>query len=96
MDSLKLVIKESVTQVAPVVEGIPFLGFRIFPQLIRIKSENLKRLKGKIYQKENQYKNKKISEAELISSVQSMIAHISHANSMSIRKDIFKDSKIMV
>ena len=39
--NLKLELKEKVTTIAPVSEGIPFLGFRVFPQIIRIKRENL-------------------------------------------------------
>lgn len=50
-DKLKLELKESVTTIAPITEGVPFLGFRIFPGIIRIKRENLIRMSKKIKNK---------------------------------------------
>jgi hypothetical protein len=89
---LKIELKEKVTQIAPVYEGIPFLGFRIFPQLIRLKSENLSRMRTKIRKKEIQFKKGFISERDLINSVGSIVAHVRHANSLSVRKGIFLES----
>ena len=78
------------TQIAPVHEGIPFLGFRIFPQIIRIKSENLSRMKSKIRKKEIQFEKGNLSERELVNSVGSILAHVKHVNSLSLRRNIFK------
>lgn len=89
---LKVELKEKVTQIAPVSEGIPFLGFRIFPQLIRIKRENLNRMRTKIRKKEMQFKNGRVSERALVNSVGSIIAHVSHVNSLSVRRGFFKES----
>lgn len=89
---LKLELKKSVTQIAPVSEGIPFLGFRVFPQIIRIKRENLSRMKNKIRKKENQFKKGHLSERDLINSVGSIVAHVSHVNSLSIRRSLFQES----
>ena len=93
---LKIELKEKVTQIAPVSEGIPFLGFRVFPQIIRIKRENLFRMRNKIKTKEAQFKKGHISERDLINSVGSIVAHVDHVNSLSIRRSIFKDSLNMV
>lgn len=87
--TLKLELKEAVTQVAPVAEGIPFLGFRIFPQLIRIKSENLSRMKNNIRRKEVQFIKGHVSEKNLINTVGSIIAHANHVNSLAVRRRIF-------
>lgn len=89
---LILELKEKVTQIAPVSEGIPFLGFRIFPQIIRIKRENLTRMKNKIKAKEAQFKRGHLSQRDLINSVGSIVAHVEHVNSLSLRRSIFKDS----
>lgn len=43
-DVLELELKEHATMLAPVLDGIPFLDFRIFPNLIRLKQENKKGL----------------------------------------------------
>ncbi|MBI2026649.1 MAG: group II intron reverse transcriptase domain-containing protein [Deltaproteobacteria bacterium] len=85
-EKLKLKLKEKVTRIAPVTEGIPFLGFRIFPNLIRLQRRNLVRWRRKMRTRQKQYGQGFISEETLIASVQSMIAHISHGSSMSLRR----------
>lgn len=90
--NLKLELKERATIIAPVSEGIPFLGFRVFPQIIRIKRENLIRMRKKIRIKEESFKKGYISEEELVMSIGSIAAHVDHVNSLGIRRDIFKKS----
>ena len=94
--NLKIELKEKVTQVAPVSEGIPFLGFRVYPQIIRIKKENLSRMKNKIRKKEIQFKKGRLSERDLVNSVGSIVAHVNHVNSLSVRRKIFKESLNLV
>ncbi len=91
-ERLKLELKESVTTIAPVTEGVPFLGFRIFPGLIRIKRENLVRMNKKIKSKETLYLKGIITEADLVQSVSSVVAHVSHVNSLAVRRRIFEKS----
>ena len=69
--------------------GIPFLGFRIFPKLIRVKRENIIRMKKKIISKEKQYKLGYITDDQLFRSVNSTIEFIKHADSLNLRKKIF-------
>jgi RNA-directed DNA polymerase len=96
VQTLNIELKAKVTQIAPISEGIPFLGFRIFPQMIRIKSENLKRMKNKIRRKEFQFKKGHLSERDLINSIGSIVAHVSHVNSLSVRRCLFQESLRMV
>ncbi|MFZ1807250.1 MAG: hypothetical protein WAU36_08515 [Cyclobacteriaceae bacterium] len=91
-EELKLELKESVTTLAPVTEGIPFLGFRIFTGIIRIKRENLIRMNQKIKKKEKLYLKGQITERNLIQSVSSIVAHVSHVNSLAARRKIFEKS----
>lgn len=44
-DVLKLQLKKAVTLVAPIREGIPFLGFRIWPHLIRMDGQRVRRFR---------------------------------------------------
>jgi RNA-directed DNA polymerase len=83
---LALKLKEKVTLLAPVNEGVPFLGFRVFHGLIRIQRKNLVRARRKINAKENAFRRGKITEDELIQSVNSLVAHIAHANSTRLRR----------
>jgi len=89
---LKLKLKDKVTIIAPVSEGVPFLGFRVFPGLIRIKRENLVRMRRKVHHKEQLYLEGKIPEQSLIQSVNSIVGHVAHVNSRSARRRIFEKS----
>lgn len=89
-DVLKLQLKEKVVKIAPVSEGIPFLGFRVFPHLIRLQRPNLVRFRKKLKKKQRLYREGLITEQEVAQSVGSMIAHIKHANSTMMRRSVLK------
>ena len=91
-DHLALELKMESLFLAPVSEGIPFLGFRIFPDLIRLQGTNLQRFKRNVWKRENQYLKGKIDVALLSQSVSSMIAHVSYADTNQVRKSLFEGS----
>lgn len=91
-DNLKLGLKAKATMIAPVSQGVPYLGFRIYRNLIRLKRENLVRLRRSLRRKEADFKRGRISEEELILSVISLIGHISHVSSLGERRKIFERS----
>jgi len=86
---LKLELKEDETIMAPVLNGIPFLGFRIFPRLVRIRRENLRRSLRKFKRREREYHQGRIELEKLKQSAGSVIAHMSHANSLRLRRKLF-------
>jgi retron-type reverse transcriptase len=88
-DQLLLELKDTALILAPVSQGIPFLGFHVFPRLIRMDRRHLVRFRRKIRRSEQAYNNGKIDENYLTQSVGSMIAHIAHANTYRVRKDLF-------
>ncbi len=88
-NNLLLEIKDDVTRIAPIHQGLPFLGLRIFPNLIRLQRSNLVRIMRKIAKRERQFRKGAIDEDFLIRSVGSMLAHISHADTYHLRRDIF-------
>ncbi len=88
-DELKLELKEKVVRISPVTEGIPFLGFRIFKKMIRLQRPNLIRLRRKLRKKEFQFKKGLLSEKDLVNSVNSMMAHIGHADTTALRRKEF-------
>lgn len=91
-DELKLGLKSSATTVAPVCEGVPFLGFRVFPKMIRIKRENVIRMWRKVRRHEENYLKGRLTEVELEQSVSSIVAHVLRANSFKLRRNIFEKS----
>lgn len=86
---LALKLKEKATTLAPVTQGISFLGFRVFRGLIRVQRKNLVRLRRSIKRREKQFIEGKISEEHLVLSMNSLIEHISQADSTSLlRKEV--------
>ena len=91
-ENLKLILKEKVTMIAPTFEGVPYLGFRVFPGMIRLKRENLVRMRRTITKKEKLFKRGIITEKSLIQSVNSILAHVSHMDSLGARRKIIEKS----
>ena len=70
------------------MNGLPFLGFRVFPDLIRVKKENLKRIKKKLEQKRREFETGLITEECFVMSARSMFDHIGFANSLILRNRV--------
>lgn len=85
-DRLKLLLKERATIMAPVSEGIPFLGFRIFPATMRLPQKGLARFRRKLRAAELACQQGKIDEEALSRSVGSMIGHMKHADTLALRR----------
>jgi len=90
---LKLELKESVTRIAPTTEGVPFLGFRIFKNLIRLQRPNLIRLRKNFKRREKQFLNGELDQKKFTNSMRSMFAHISYGDTLALRRKEFIESK---
>ena len=88
---LQLVIKDNYL-VAPVGQGVTFVGFRIYPSLIRLDRNKWVRFMRKVRQREGEYIRGDITERQLAQSVDSMIGHIIHVNTLMARKKFFESS----
>lgn len=88
-ERLLLEFKEKGTHVAPVIQGIPFLGFRIFPGLVRLKHANRTRFIRQFREKEAAFHAGHMDEDALIRSVVSMIGHLEHADTRRFRRKLF-------
>jgi retron-type reverse transcriptase len=88
-DQLNLGLKEKATVIAPVLEGVPFLGFRIFPNLIRIRHENKKRVLNTLKSKNDAFQYGNLSEEKYSQSLMSITEHLKIGNTYNLRKDIF-------
>ncbi|MBF0328757.1 MAG: group II intron reverse transcriptase domain-containing protein [Nitrospirae bacterium] len=89
---LCLKLKDSATMINSRLNGLPFLGFRVFPSLLRIKSENIKRLKAKIRQRENEFRRGLIDEDKYSMSLASIIGFAGFADSLNLRKRLFANT----
>ncbi|VAW31685.1 Retron-type RNA-directed DNA polymerase [hydrothermal vent metagenome] len=78
----------------PVNEGIPFLGFQIFPHRIRLKPRNGYNYQRKFKQMLLQYQNGEISFDQMTASVQGWVNHSRYGNTMGLRKAILSGEQI--
>lgn len=76
-DSLRLELKAAATRLAPAAEGLSFLGRRIFPGVIRIRRENLRRSLRRLRRR-----------GCADDSVRSVFAHLAQADSRLLRLDL--------
>lgn len=88
-EELHLQLKEKACLLAPCMSGVPFLGFRLFPGLIRLKQENKRRSLRKLKKRNREYGKGKIDEAKYARSLMSITEHLKTANSYHLRRDVF-------
>ncbi len=87
--SLRLTIHPIKSQLFETQHGASFLGFRILPTHIRVRTENLRRAKTRLRRLQVDYANHKISRQVAIQSLQSWQAHIAHGDTWKLRQQIF-------
>lgn len=86
---LRLQIHPIKSQLYKTEIGANFVGFRVLPDRIRVRSENLHRSRRRLRQLQRDYKTHRLSFIKLTQSIQSWGAHLKHANSAHLREDIF-------
>jgi hypothetical protein len=88
-ERLRLELKEEATVIAPVSQGISFLGFRVFPRLVRLRGETWRRFRHRLEELEREWREGTIGDAALARSASSMLAHIRHADTLAARRKFF-------
>lgn len=83
---LLLVLKPTATLINRRLHGLPFLGARIFPSLMRIRRENLRRLLQRLHRKEWEFRQGKLSEDQFIASMNSYYAYWDSFDSYRLRQ----------
>jgi retron-type reverse transcriptase len=87
--NLRLKLHPVKTQIFETRHGANFLGFRILPDRIRLRSENLIRGKRRLKKLQKHYQNDIISAQDVNRSVQSWNAHLEHGDTWRLRQKIF-------
>lgn len=93
INDFRLKLHPNKCKVFPVRVGIPFLGFRIFPEHRLLKSTNLRNARKRIRRKIRLFKDRKLEEAKLEQSINSWLAHASHGNTFVVRQQIIQEIK---
>lgn len=88
LTGLRLTIHEGAAQVTPVSNGIPWLGFIVFPTHRRLKGRNVTHFRRRLAQNISLYRQGVISFAELDASVQGWINHVRYGDTWGLRADL--------
>ncbi len=89
LDKLRLKIHPVKSQLFQTKYGANFLGFRILPDRIRVRTENLRRARRRIKKMQFEYIQGNISKEEISQSIQSWYAHLQHGDTWILREQIF-------
>jgi retron-type reverse transcriptase len=84
-DPLRLRLKDPATILAPVSEGLPFLGFRVHRGMTRVRPENLRRSIRRWKQRLRAHAAGEIDEQKLTASVRSILEHWKAADTWNLR-----------
>ncbi len=87
--SLRIKIHPIKSQLFATKQGINWLGFRILPDRIRVRSENLRRARRRLKQLQLDYAGGKINWDDVSHSITSWLAHLDYADSWQLRQKIF-------
>lgn len=94
LQRLRLVIHEKEAQVMPCQDGIPWLGFVVYPTHRRLKRRNVVNFTRRFRHNIQLYEEGSISFAELDASVQGWINHVRYADTWGLRRHIFEQHPI--
>lgn len=85
---LRVRLHERQAQVYPVTEGIPFLGFRVFPDHRRLKSRRGHAARRRLQALARQYVAGEVDVKRLTAAVQGWVAHAAHGDTWGLRRDL--------
>ena len=88
MKILSLSLHENKAQTRPVTEGIPFLGFTVFPTHRRLKRRKGTAFQRKFQQLLREYAEGEILHTRLTASIQGWVNHVRYGNTWGLRRSI--------
>lgn len=91
---LRLTIHDTEAQIVPTKDGIPWLGFVVYPAYRRLKRRNAVNFTRRFSHNLDLYQSGKISFAELDASVQGWINHVRYADTWGLRRHIFDNHSV--
>jgi retron-type reverse transcriptase len=94
LSGLRLVLHPTKSVVYPVSSGIPFLGFRVWPNQRRLKRPNVRAFVRRFRQQREAYARGELAFEDMSSSVQSWVAHASHGDTYRLRTQLFRQMPV--
>ncbi|CAN5625862.1 RNA-directed DNA polymerase [soil metagenome] len=89
LENLRLRIHKIKSQLFETKIGANFVGFRVFSELIRVKSDNLRRARWRLRRMVEDYKSGELEFEKVKNRLQSWSAHLEYADSYRLRTKIF-------
>lgn len=86
--SLRLTLHEECAQISPTVTGIPFLGFRVYPEYRLLKTRKAIHFRRKLKGLLGDYANGSILFSKLNQTIQSWIHYVSYGDTWGLRRSV--------
>jgi retron-type reverse transcriptase len=88
--TLRLTIHETRAQPRPVTEGIPFLGFVVYPNHRRLKRNRKLAYQRRLNQLRAAYQAGSLTQGEVVASIKGWLAHVSYGNCWALAERLLK------
>jgi retron-type reverse transcriptase len=88
LSGLRLKLQPAKSQLFETRHGANFLGFRVLPDRIRVRTENLRRGRRRLRRLETECAAGKITREDISRSIQSWFAHLAHGDTWRLREKI--------
>jgi hypothetical protein len=85
-DELRLELKDRATVLAPVSQGLPFLGWRLYRRTARLRPENLLRMQARMRHRMWQERTGRIGLPCLLACLRSATEHLRHGSTLQLRR----------
>jgi len=89
-EKLSLKLKSDAILLAQVMQGLPFLGFRTFPGVIRVSRKGWRRFRRKVIMRDSMLAQGEINSDQWIRSVASLVGCLKKAQTRNLRASFFK------
>ena len=86
LDRLRLTLNERRTRIYAVEEGIPFLGFRVFPRSRRLLPKSVKRARRRLQRLAQACRDGRVGVKAVSQTVAAWIAHAAHGDTRGLRR----------
>lgn len=88
LTGLRLRLHPRKTSVLPVKEGVNFLGFRFYPERVRVRQENLRRARRRLRGLAVDFAHGAVGVTEVRNAVQSWNAHVGYGDTWRVREQV--------
>ena len=89
---LHLRLKERATILAPASEGLPFLGWRVYRGMRRLRPQNLRRVKARLRRRGWQLRTGEIDEECFVAALRASVEHLRHGSTRALRRALFAEA----